>query len=316
MGNTYRGVRSGDSSLDTQTWLPGVEDAIASASKTKKEKNDEELAKSYLQFVTQKAHCVSYAEEIQLAKLIEQGDENAKQKLALANLRLVISVAKKYCGRGASFMDLIQEGNVGLMKAVDRFDWRMGYRFSTYACWWIRQGVLQAFAEHDRCIRLPGHVIDDMTLLKKKQTVLEGELGRSPTVLELSEATGLSKKKVTQLMRLSIKPLSLEADSGQQGDSDGASQTLAETIEDASVPDPGNQMWLKDTIESMREYFHTELNDREKDILNKRFGLDPSVGKKMTLQAIGKQYGLTRESIRQAEKKALDKLKAKLSPSA
>jgi RNA polymerase primary sigma factor len=267
----------------------------------------EELAVTYLRHVSAHGQCVNADEERRLAQRIAAGDAKAKQTLIQANLRLVISIAKKYAGRGASFMDLVQEGNVGLIKAVERFDWTLGYRFSTYATWWIRQGVLQAFAEHDRPIRLPGHIIDAIGKLRRTVTQLEEELGHGPTDVQLAARLDMSVRKVKHLQRVAQKPLSLEADSQQK---DGAPQPLSED-DKALVPD--DYLWVRDALKALKKAFTTELQPREQAILTKRFALDGDSSQRMTLESIGAEYGVTRESIRQAEKRALNKLKAKLS---
>lgn len=270
----------------------------------------EDVAVSYLRQVAVQGGCVSADEERQLAQRIAAGDQVAKQKLIQANLRLVISIAKKYAGRGASFMDLVQEGNVGLIKAVERFDWKLGYRFSTYATWWIRQGVLQAFAEHDRPIRLPGHVIDAISKLKRTVTQLEEELGHTPSDVELAARMEMTVRKVKHLQRVAQKPLSLEGESQQK---DGNTQPLSELIEDDKLLAPDDLLWVRDALSALKQAFNSELQPREQDILTKRFGLLGQMAQRMTLEAIGADYGVTRESIRQAERRALNKLKAKLS---
>lgn len=263
----------------------------------------------YLKQLNRKAPLLTKQEEIELAQRIEAGDLRAKHKLITCNLRLVVSIAKKYTGRpGLSFLDLIQEGNVGLIRAVEKFNWRLGYRFSTYATWWIRQAVLQAFSEHDRPIRLPGHVIDAITKLRKIIDDEKEKTGRVLTEAELASRMQMSVKKVAQLIRMSQKPLSLET---EIPGADDAAQTLSDVI-------PSEELPIEERMfhHSSRTFLYLALNTtlcaKERDILQKRYGMIAASGsdKKWTLEKLGAEYGVTRECIRQSEKRALSKLRS------
>jgi len=265
----------------------------------------EETAVQYLKRVASQSNLLSRQDETDLARRKDAGCLQAKQQLAESNLRLVIHIAKQFAGRGANFMDLVQEGNVGLMKAVDKFNYRLGYKFSTYATWWIRQSIYQAFSEHDRPIRLPGHVVDSLNKLKKTWDVLSENLQRQPTDDELAKAMKMSVRKVRQLTRTLPKPLSLETEMTMK---DGNTQNLGDTIEDNRF-NPENDLLEADTLANLREALSIVLSEREREILSLRFGLCTPENKKMTLEEIGKRYGVTRECIRQAEIRALDKLR-------
>ena len=286
--------------IETETSLAETEGALPSAPTELKE-----LAVHYLSRVSKTSDLISAEEEIALAKRIGQGDIDAKRKLTQANLRLVISIAKRYSGRGASFMDLVQEGNVGLLKAVEKFNPRLGYRFSTYATWWIRQSIFQAFSEHDRPIRLPGHVVDAITKLRRATEILKERLDHHPTDDELAAHLGISAKKVKQLAQASRRTLSLESETILK---DGNTQTLGETLED-DAPTPEQQLHHARTLRMLRLALTEHLDERERDVLNLRFALDERFDKKLTLEEIGKRYGVTRECIRQTEIRALKKLR-------
>ena len=273
----------------------------------------EELSTWYLRSVSRKSGLLSKEEEMALAKRIAQGDESARRKLAQANLRLVINIAKRYAGRGASFMDLVQEGNLGLMKAIEKFNYRLGYRFSTYATWWIKQSVFQAFAEHDRPIRLPGHVLDSVIKFRKTRYVLKERLGRPATDAELAQHMGVSVKKIHQLGRSAQRMMSLEAEVVMK---DGNTQALGETIEDDALPEPDAALCQNTALRQLRLALLHHLDDRERDVVSRRFGLittshpEEIVTKdKMTLEEIGKLYGVTRECVRQTELRAIRKLR-------
>jgi RNA polymerase primary sigma factor len=276
--------------------------------------HQEDTSSWYLRTITKQSALLSKEEEIELAKRIAQGDLIAKRKLAKANLRLVISIAKKYAGRGATFMDLVQEGNLGLMKAVEKFNYRLGYRFSTYATWWIKQSVFQAFSEHDRPIRLPGHVVDSVIKLRKARQVLKEQLNRPATDAELAQQLGVSVRKVQQLTLSAQRMVSLETEMTLK---DGNTQTLGETLEDDRLPDPEQQLHHYKSLQLLKMALMNHLDDRERDILLKRYGIheaQPEAGvdepRRLTLEEIGKAYGVTRECIRQTEIRALKKLRS------
>ncbi len=278
------------------------------------EETREETSAWYLRSVGQKSTLLSKEEELALAKKVAQGDVDAKRKLAKANLRLVISIAKRYAGKGACFMDLVQEGNLGLMKAVEKFNYRLGYRFSTYATWWIKQSVFQAFAEHDRPIRLPGHVVDSVINLRKARHTLKEGLGRLATDSELAVHLGISIKKVQQLTRAAQRMMSLEAELTLK---DGNTQTLGETLEDDRLPDPEQTLFRQKSLQMLEMALLRHLDERERDILLKRYGIGPEsesahpdASDRMTLEEIGRHYGVTRECIRQTEIRAIRKLRS------
>lgn len=262
--------------------------------------NIEDPVRMYLKEIG-KVPLLTADEEIELAKRMENGDEDAKKRLAEANLRLVVSIAKRYVGRGMLFLDLIQEGNLGLIKAVEKFDYRKGFKFSTYATWWIRQAITRAIADQARTIRIPVHMVETINKLVRVSRQLLQELGREPTPEEIAEKMDIPVDRVREIIKISQEPVSLETPIGEEEDSH-----LGDFIQDDNVPVPADAAAFTLLKEQLHEVLGT-LTEREQKVLKLRFGLDD--GRARTLEEVGKEFNVTRERIRQIEAKALRKLR-------
>ena len=262
--------------------------------------NAEDPVRMYLKEIG-RIPLLSSEEEIELAKRMEEGDEEAKKKLSEANLRLTVSIAKRYSGRGMQFLDLIQEGNLGLIKAVEKFDYRKGYKFSTYATWWIRQSITRAIAAQARTIRIPVHMVETMNRVNRTSRRLLQEYGREPTPEEIAEAMNLPVERVLEISKISQEPVSLETPIGEEEDSH-----LGDFIQDEHIPVPADEAAHTLLREQLEKVMDT-LSEREQKVLALRFGLED--GKPHTLEEVGREFQVTRERIRQIEAKALRKLR-------
>ena len=263
----------------------------------------DDSVKAYLQQIG-KIPLLSAEEELEYAKNIkEKKCKKSREKLIRANLRLVVSIAKKYIGRGLSFLDLIQEGNLGLMKASEKFDWSKGYRFSTYATWWIQQSITRGIADKSRMIRLPVHMIETLSKIKKATLELSTELGRAPSKEEIAYRIGLSVQKLTGLMKASQSTISIETPTNQKDES----SIIADFIVDESNATPDSKVANDSLLDDVQKMLN-QLSQKEKDVLIMRYGLDDN-GRKKTLDEIGNRYGVSRERIRQIENRAIAKLK-------
>ena len=262
--------------------------------------NAEDPVRMYLKEIG-RIPLLSSEEEIELAKRMEEGDEEAKKKLSEANLRLTVSIAKRYSGRGMQFLDLIQEGNLGLIKAVEKFDYRKGYKFSTYATWWIRQSITRAIADQARTIRIPVHMVETMNRVNRTSRRLLQEYGREPTPEEIAEAMNLPVERVLEISKISQEPVSLETPIGEEEDSH-----LGDFIQDEHIHVPADEAAHTLLREQLEKVMDT-LSEREQKVLALRFGLED--GKPHTLEEVGREFQVTRERIRQIEAKALRKLR-------
>ena len=280
--------------------LTDIETGTASDDSSSEQLTTDDPVKLYLKDIG-RVTLLSADEEIELAVKMSEGDQAARDKLISANLRLVVSIAKKYVGRGMPFLDLIQEGNLGLIKAVEKFDHTKGFKFSTYATWWIRQAITRAIADQARIIRVPVHMVETITKVIKASNTLLHEKGHEPTAEEIAAEINLPVEKVREIIRISQDPVSLETPIGEEDDSH-----LGDFIPDEEAPAPADSASLSMLKETLNEVLDT-LQDREKQVLRLRFGLVD--GRPRTLEEVGEQFGVTRERIRQIEAKALRKLR-------
>ena len=297
-------IDAADSLLPGDSELLGIEEPVPEEIPTA-ELNAEETTASdpvrmYLKEIG-KIPLLTPEEEIELAKKVSEGDEEARKRMVEANLRLVVSVAKHYLGRGMQLLDLIQEGNMGLLKAVEKFDYTKGYKFSTYATWWIRQSITRAVADQARTIRIPVHMVETINRVSRTSRSLVQELGREPTLTEISQALGISEEKIAEVMKIAQDPVSLETPVGEEDDSH-----LGDFIPDGEVAEPAESASYNMLRQQLGEVMQT-LSPRECKVLRLRFGLED--GRAHTLEEVGKEFDVTRERVRQIEAKALRKLR-------
>jgi RNA polymerase primary sigma factor len=296
--NRYQTIARENS--DTQTENDGDSlDFFNSILAGKDDVSSEDTVKMYLKEIG-KVNLLKKHDEMELSKRMDEGDIHAKDLLAVANLRLVVSIAKKYTGRGILFLDLIQEGNIGLIRAVEKFDYKKGYKFSTYATWWIRQAITRSIADQSRTIRIPVHMVETINKLRKVSRQLMQEIHRKPTEEEIAEAMGMSVLKVQEILRISHLPLSLEMPVGEENGQ------LSDFIEDVSQRSFEKNMINESLKETLQEVL-SDLQDREERVLKLRFGIEDGIPK--TLEEVGQIFNVTRERIRQIEAKALEKLR-------
>jgi RNA polymerase primary sigma factor len=296
--------------LEAEELEEGAEDAQpsgkrvnASASSTHAEQSDDSI-RLYLQEIGRK-RLLTHAEELELARRISLGDELAKKQLVAANLRLVVSIARKHLGRGLSFLDLIQEGNMGLMRAAEKYDYRKGYKFSTYATWWIRQAITRAIADQGRTIRVPVHMVETISRVKKTIRLMSQKLGRQPTEQEVACELQITVEKLREITKADREPISLETPIGKDDDS-----RLGDIIKDQYTASPPATVMNRMLSEDVQNMLESHLTERELYVVRRRFGLDGEAQR--TLEGIGHDMGVTRERVRQIEAKALQKLRGSL----
>ena len=277
-----------------------IPDVLTEGDSLEEEANVADPVRMYLKEIG-KIPLLTAEEEIELAKKISEGDAEAKKRMIEANLRLVVSVAKHYLGRGMQLLDLIQEGNMGLLKAVEKFDYTKGYKFSTYATWWIRQSITRAVADQARTIRIPVHMVETINRVSRTSRALVQELGREPTIAEISRHLGISEEKIAEVMKIAQDPVSLETPVGEEDDSH-----LGDFIPDSEVAEPAESATYNMLRQQLAEVMQT-LSPRECKVLRLRFGLED--GRPHTLEEVGKEFDVTRERVRQIEAKALRKLR-------
>ena len=297
-------IEAADGLLPTDTELLDLEEQIPEelpeAEQPAEEVNASDPVRMYLKEIG-KIPLLSAEEELELAKRVSEGDEEARKRMVEANLRLVVSVAKHYLGRGMQLLDLIQEGNMGLLKAVEKFDYTKGYKFSTYATWWIRQSITRAVADQARTIRIPVHMVETINRVSRTSRALVQELGREPTLSEISKTLGISEEKIAEVMKIAQDPVSLETPVGEEDDSH-----LGDFFPDGDVAEPAESASYNMLRQQLAEVMQT-LSPREAKVLRLRFGLED--GRAHTLEEVGKEFDVTRERVRQIEAKALRKLR-------
>ena len=297
-------IEAADGLLPTDTELLDLEEQIPeelpAQDQSSEEVNASDPVRMYLKEIG-KIPLLSPEEELELAKRVSEGDEEARKRMVEANLRLVVSVAKHYLGRGMQLLDLIQEGNMGLLKAVEKFDYTKGYKFSTYATWWIRQSITRAVADQARTIRIPVHMVETINRVSRTSRALVQELGREPTLEEISKELGISQSKIAEVMKIAQDPVSLETPVGEEDDSH-----LGDFIQDSEAMEPAESASYNMLRQQLTEIMET-LSPRECKVLRLRFGLED--GRAHTLEEVGREFDVTRERVRQIEAKALRKLR-------